>query len=151
MNIFEKFNKNADLAGLKNDIQEAKNGGGTGEFKEVPTGTYEVEIAKLELKESKKGDPMVACWFKILEGEYKGSMLFMNQVITQGFQINIVNEFLRSLGTGINVEFEDYEQYNNLLMDILEDIEGNFEYCLKYSLSKKGFAEYKITEVYEVE
>lgn len=151
MNIFEKFNKNMDLEGLKNDINEAKNNGGTGEFKEVPTGSYEVAITKLELKESKKGDPMVAVWFKILEGEYKNSMLFMNQVITRGFQVHLVNQFLRSLETSIEVEFEDYEQYNNLLMDILEEIDGKFEYGLKYSLSKSGFAEYKITDVYEVE
>lgn len=151
MNIFEKFNKNVDLEGLKHDIVDAKENGGTGEFKEVPTGTYEVEIAKMELKESKKGDPMVSVWFKILEGEYKNSMLFMNQVITQGFQIHLVNEFLRSLGTGIDVEFEDYAQYNDLLMDIYEEIDGQFEYGIKYSLSKKGFAEYKITDVYGVE
>lgn len=151
MNIFEKFNKNVDLEGLKRDIVDTKENGGTGEFKEVPTGTYEVEIAKMELKESKKGDPMVSVWFKILEGEYKNSMLFMNQVITQGFQIHLVNEFLRSLGTGIDVEFEDYAQYNDLLMDIYEEIDGQFEYGIKYSLSKKGFAEYKITDVYEVE
>lgn len=151
MNIFEKFNSNMDLEGLKHDINEAKENGGTGEFKEVPTGTYEVEIAKMELKESKKGDPMVSVWFKILEGEYKNSMLFMNQVITQGFQVHLVNEFLRSLGTGIDVEFEDYAQYNDLLMDIYEEIDGQFEYGIKYSLSKKGFAEYKITDVYEVE
>lgn len=151
MNIFEKFNKNMDLEGLKHDINEAKNNGGTGEFKEVPTGTYEVQIAKMELKESKKGDPMVTVWFKILEGEYKNSMLFMNQVITQGFQIHIVNQFLRSLDSGIDVEFEDYEQYNNLLMDIMEEITDNFEYGLNYSISRKGFAEYKITDVYKVE
>lgn len=151
MNIFEKFNKNMDLEGLKHDINEAKNNGGTGEFKEVPAGTYEVQIAKMELKESKKGDPMVTVWFKILEGEYKNSMLFMNQVITQGFQVHMVNQFLRSLDSGIDVEFEDYAQYNNLLMDIIEEITDNFEYGLNYSISRKGFAEYKITDVYEVE
>lgn len=151
MNIFEKFNKNADLEGLKHDINEAKENGGTGEFKEVPVGTYVIRIEKLELKESKKGDPMVSAWFKILEGEYKNSLLFMNQVITQGFQLHLVNQFLRSLGTDIEIEFEDYEQYNNLLMDILEDVEGKFEYLLRYSTSKKGFAEYSIKEIYDVE
>ena len=40
---------------------------------------------------------MVTCWMKIVEGEYKGSLIFMNQVVTQGFQIHIVNEFVRSL------------------------------------------------------
>jgi len=149
--IFEKFNKNIDLDGLKADVNEAKNNGGLGEFKEVPIGDYEVAIEKMELKESKKGDPMVTIWFSILEGEFKNSKLFMNQVITQGFQIHIMNDFLRSLGTSVEIEFSDYEQYNNMLLDLMEKIDGKFEYVLKYSENKKGYSTYKIKEIYELE
>ena len=45
------------------------------EFKEVPEGKYEVK-KKNELKQSKTGRPMVAFWFKILEGEYKNQYIF---------------------------------------------------------------------------
>lgn len=145
---FSKFDKSVDLEGLKNDVTEAKENGG--DFKDVPLGDYEVSINKLELKESKKGDPMVAVWFKILTGEYKGSLIFMNQVITQGFQIHIVNEFLRSLDSGIDIEFESYSQYAELLMDVHEEIDGTLEYALKYD-EKKGFNTFKITDVFEVE
>ena len=65
----------------------------------------------MELKESKKGDPMVSCWFEILEGKYKKSKLFMNQVITQGFQIHNVNEFLRSLKASFNSSIEYQERF----------------------------------------
>lgn len=143
---FSKFDKMVDLEGLKHDIEDSANN----EFKEVPHGNYEVAITKLELKESSKGDPMVTVWFKILEGEYKNSLIFMNQVITRGFQIHIVDEFLRSLDTDIDIVFESYSQFNELLMDVFEAIDGNFEYGLKYG-ENKGFNTFEITDVFEVE
>lgn len=145
---FSKFDSMVDLDGLKHDIEEAKENGG-GDYKEVPHGIYEVEIAKLELKESKKGDPMVAVWFRILNGEFENAMLFMNQVITKGFQIHIVNEFLRSLNSGLDVDFETYTQYNDLLMDIMEAVDGTKEYALDYG-ENKGYNTFKITEVFDL-
>lgn len=143
---FSKFDKKVDLEGLKKDIEDSSNN----DFKEVPVGNYEVAITKLELDESKKGDPMVKVWFKILEGEYKGSLIFMNQVITKGFQIHIVDELLRSLETDIDIHFDSYSQYADLLADVYEAIEGNFEYGLKYG-ENKGFSTFEITDVFEVE
>lgn len=146
---FSKFDKKVDLEGLKQDIVDAEENGG-GSFKEVPLGTYEVAITKLELGESSKSDPMVKVWFKILDGEYKNSLIFMNQVITQGFQIHIMDEFLRSLETDIDIVFESYSQYAQLLMDIYEEIDGNYEYGLKYG-EKKGFNTFEITDVFELD
>ena len=88
MSIFDEFDANFDTAGLAKDAAEAAKNGNT--RREVPHDTYEVEINKLELGKSKKGDPMFSCWFKILAGEYKGSLIFMNQIVTQGFQIGAV-------------------------------------------------------------
>lgn len=146
---FSKFDKSVDLEGLKNDIQEVSQNGG-GEFKEVPHDKYEIKIEKLELSVSKKGDPMLTCWMKILEGEYEGSMIFMNQVVTRAFQIHIANEFLRSLGTQHNVEFESYSQYANLILDIAEAIDGTYEYLVDYG-ENKGFNTFKIEDIFEVE
>lgn len=145
---FSKFDKIVDLEGLKNDIHEAEENGG--DYREVPYGDYEVVIAKLELGESKKGDPMVKVWFKIVFGEYKNCILFMNQVINQGFQIHIMDEFLRSLETDVEIAFESYSQYAEMLMDVFEAVDGNLEFALKYG-EKKGFNTFKITEVFEVE
>lgn len=146
---FSKFDEQFDLEGLKNDIKDAEENGG-GNFKEVPLGNYEVAITKLELGESKKHDPMVRVWFKILEGEYKNSLIFMNQVVTQGFQIHIVDEFLRSLETDVDIEFTSYAQYAQMLMDVFEAVNGNYEYGLKYG-ENKGFNTFEITDVFEVE
>ena len=147
MDMFEKWNSNVDLAGLQKDIKDAQDN--NKEFEAVPHGEYEVKLDKLELKATKKGDPMVSAWFTILEGKYKKSKLFMNQVVTQGFQIHIVNEFLRSMTTGINIYFEDYKQYADLLLDVAEFCdENNLEFAIKYE-DNKGYDKYTITEVFE--
>lgn len=150
-NIWEQFDKSIDTEGLAKDVEEAAENGGR---REVPHDTYEVSIQKLELVQSKKGDPMVTCWMKILEGEYKGSLIFMNQVVTQGFQIHIVNEFLRSLvaemSEPIDVHFHTYSQYGNMLMDVAEAIDNNFEYKVNY-YDQKGYNAFKIEEVYILE
>ena len=144
--IFEKWNKNVDTEALAHDVEEAAENGG-GEYVDVPKGIYEVTIDKMELKESKKGDPMFSCWFKILSGEYEKQLIFMNQVITQGFQIHIVNEFLRSLEIE-NVEFKDYAQYNDLILDAVEELDG-VEFALDYGENNKGYSTFKVTDIFE--
>ena len=146
-NIFEKWNKSIDLQGLKNDIESASQN--TGNYVEIPVGNYEVKITKAEVKATKNGDPMATIWFKILEGDYKDKLIFMNQVINQGFQIHIVNDFLKSLETGLDIDFIDYEQYNDLLMDVCEAIEEQkLEYLLEYG-ENKGYKTFKISEIFE--
>ena len=155
-NIFAQWDKLVDADGLQKDIKEAEQNGGKGDFKEVPRGQYEIAVEKMELKATKeKQKPMVSIWMKICDGEFKSSMLFMNQVITDGFQIHIVNEFLRSLIQECTdapvVEFKSYSQYAELLMDIHEQIADSFEYAVDYGQTKKGFDTFKITEVYALE
>lgn len=155
MNIFDKWDNEIDTEGLQNDIKEAAENGGTGNYKEVEPGQYEVSVEKMELKASKKGDPMVSIWFKILEGEFKNSLIFMNQVITQGFQVHIVNELLRAMTAECadvpEIEFKGYKQYAELLMDVHEAIADNFEYALNYEQNKKGFNTFEIIDVFVLE
>lgn len=147
MDMFEKWNSNVDLAGLQQDIKEAQEN--NKEYEKVPHGEYEVSLDKLELKATKKGDPMVSAWFTILEGKYKKSKLFMNQVITQGFQIHIVNTFLKSIDPDLNIEFVDYKQYADLLLDVAEFCDENkLEFALKYE-DNKGYDKFTITDVFE--
>lgn len=152
MSIFDKWNKNIDVDGLAKDTKEVEQNGGSGEYEEVPVGTYEVKIEKMELKESSKGDPMFSAWFRILAGKCENQLLFMNQVITQGFQIGQVNRFLRSLdAVEQEIEFKDYEQYNDLILDVAEAVDGKLEFLIEYKKSKKDFPIYTVKEVYEVE
>ena len=147
MDMFEKWNSNVDLTGLQKDIKDAQDN--KGEYEAIPHGEYEVKVDKMELKSSKKGDPMVSIWFTILEGKYKKSKLFLNQVITKGFQIHIVNELLKSMKTDLNIEFVDYKQYAELLLDVAEECDANnLEFALKYE-DNKGYDKFTITEVFE--
>lgn len=155
--MFSKWDEAIDTEGLQHDIEEAAKGNGSGDYEAVPHGNYEVSINNMELKASKKGDPMVTIWFKIVEGSHKGSMIFFNQVITKGFQVHIVNELLKKMVEEMDdapvIEFKTYKQYGQLIMDIFEAVADNFEYALKYAANSKNkdFSTYEITEVFVLE
>ena len=153
MSIGAKFNKMFDTKTLAQEVREAKEK--SGEYREVPFGQYEVSIEKLELVESKKGDPMVTIWLEVVAGEYKNSKLFYNQVISSKGQIGVLNRFLESLGTGLEIKFDDYVQYEQLLQKIYDRTYRKLEYGLEYAESKpnqegKTFTTYKITHVFEL-
>lgn len=142
--IWEKFDREVD-EDMQKKIAEAENS----EYEEVPLGDYEVKVDNMELKISKNGNPMLSIWFRIVAGDYNNNLLFMNQVINQPFQIGLANKILRALDPNKEVEFESYTQYANLILDIFEDIDGKFEYALKYG-EKKGFSTFEVLDVFEV-
>ena len=151
-NIFEKFNSMIDVEGLKHDVEEAANN--SGDFVEVPKGDYEVKVTKIELAETGErsktpGMPMAKVWFDILAGEFKGQKIFMNQMLTSGFGIHKMNEFLKSLETGIDVQFENFAQYADLFKQIFNEVDGKAEYALAYGQNNKGYATYTITQRFE--
>lgn len=149
-NIFDKFDANIDTKQLSEDVKNYEANGGNTEYEEVPVGNYEVKVEKMELKEAKSGKPMVTIWFKILAGNFKNSYIFMNQILVEPFQVHIVKELLKSLDSGIEIDFESYSQFNNLLLDVHEAInQAKLEYQLEYTTDKKGYGKYKIVEVYE--
>lgn len=151
-NIYEKFNAMFDVEGLKEDINKAEES--SGEFVEVPKGDYEVKIVKLELGETSEksknpGAPMAKVWFEIVAGDYKGQKIFQNQMLTTGFGIHKMNEFLDSLETGIRVQFENFTQYADLFKQIFNAVDGKAEYALAYGQNNKGYATYTITQRFE--
>lgn len=149
VDIFAKFNEMVDVEGLKRDAESVK----TGDFEDVPHGDYEVKVVKIELgatgENSKTpGAPMAKVWFEILAGDFKGQKIFMNQMLTSGFGIHKMNEFLNSLETGIPVQFEQFEQYADLFAQIFEAVDGKAEYQLSYTANKKNdkFSEFVIVK-----
>lgn len=143
-NIWEKFDKEIDKD-IQKKIEEAENS----EYVEVPLGDYEVKVDNMELKISKSGNPMVSIWFRIVAGDYNNNLLFMNQVINQPFQIGLANKILRALDPNKEVEFESYSKYANLILDIFEEIDGKFEYAIRYG-EKKGFSTFEVLDIFEV-
>ena len=147
-NLFAQFDKQFDLAGLKDDIAKAADN--QKDFEEVPDGDYEVAIQKMELRESKTKKPMLTVWFKVVDGSRKGSLIFMNQLVDEAFKIHIANEFLRSLNSGLNIEFDSFVQYDKLIKEVFE-ASKSYEYALEYAHNSKGFATYTINDVFELQ
>lgn len=155
---WDKFDKQVDLEALAEDVKEVEENGG-GDFEPLPDGQYEVEVEKLELTESKKGDPMLTIWFKVIEGDHANQRLFYNKVMQPqndrafGIQVHQNNEMLRGLWDceKDDVKFTSFADYAQLVLDIHEDIDGKFEYLLSKETDKNGFDQFKIVEVFEVE
>ncbi|MDF2612804.1 MAG: hypothetical protein K0S71_590 [Clostridia bacterium] len=127
-----------DFEALMQEAQEiAENGGGTGEFREVPAGEYEAAIEKMEIKKSKKGSDMLSIWFTILDGDYANNKLFFNQVLTNAFGLHKANEMLRSLKSDQPVTAKSLDAYTQLVNAMFEELPYKHEYLVKYTPNAK--------------
>lgn len=151
-----KFDKEVDMDGIKKDIEAAKDN--TGDYPEIPDDTYEVSVSQMELKTSKKGDPMLSIRFKIEAGEFKGSLIFYNGVMQPagdylGLQIHNNNDMLKGLEVfeDADIKWDGFDSYNDLIMDIAEEVEDNedYHYKLKQSTNKKN-SDFKDLEILEL-
>lgn len=148
-NVFAKFNEMFDLSGLQQDIASVASN--TGDFVEVPDGSYEVKVSKIELgqtgeKSKNPGMPMMKVWFDIVAGDFKGQKIFANLMMTSGFGIHKCNELLTSLESGVSVVFENFEQYAEVMAQVFAAIDGTGEYELAYGHNNKGYATYTIVQ-----
>ena len=159
MSIFDKYAKKINAEELAASQQEINDNASGGEYKEVPVGKYEVAVDKLECKLSKTSkNPMISIWFKILEGDYKKSLIFYNGVFNEDWMRHRVVKILSALLNDATHEAEinlilksgNVEEINDFCMDIHEEINDKFEYLLDYG-SSKGYSTYKIEEVYELD
>ena len=151
---FDKINRSVDLEGLRKDVENAS-ANGTGDFPTIPAGMYEVALASMEIKGPKADPnrPMLAVSFKILTGEYKNQRIFMNRVLlgtkNDANMIKSAEGWLASLGSGVSTVFEDYKQFNQVVMDVAEAIDGKLEYAVDYDPDR--FNSISVEEVFEVE
>lgn len=144
---FAKFNKAFPADKMKEDIKEAKENGGSN----LPDGEYTCKLEKMELGESSKGALMIKAMFRIAKGDHKKQCIFKNCVLTgtknDGFMMVKANEFLDSLDSGIGVTFESWEQYNDLIMDIAEAIQGD---GLTYVVALDTDGKYQNMEIVDI-
>ena len=126
----------------------------SGEYKDVPDGKYECSLESLVFTESKAGNPMLKADFKILKGEFERHHMFVNQVVLSGNEndhkkVAMAKNFLRSLDTGHEVEFEGLEEFEALVDEIFAAVKSH---GLEYEVELKTNGEFKnyyITDVYE--
>ena len=144
---FKKFNKQFPADKVKKDMQEAQENGGS----KLPDGEYTCKLDKMELGESKKGALMIRAQFRITEGEHKKQCIFKNQVLTgtknDGFMMVKAKEFLESLDSGEEIVFEDWEQFNDLILDVAEIVQ---EDDLRYLIVLDTDGEYQNAEIADV-
>ena len=153
MSIFDKFDSLMDVDGLKNDLKqyEKKSKPAATSFVEVPEGNYEVRVSKLELGATGEnsrtpGTPKLAVWYDIIAGEYKGQRIFQNQLLNNAFGVHIANNLLNSLGSGVDVCFENFKQYGSVIDSVFNEIDGVAEYELAYGKNAKGFSTFEIVQ-----
>lgn len=144
---FKKFNQQFPADKMKADMKEAKENGGA----QLPDGEYTCKLEKMELGESSKGALMIKAQFRITKGDHKKQCIFKNCVLTgtknDGFMMIKANEFLDSLDSGEDVVFEDWEQYNDLILDIAEAVQDDgLQYVVQ--LTKNGqYQDFEIIDI----
>lgn len=155
---FSQFDKQIDTKALQAQVAEAEKNGGTGDYPEIPKGTYMTMLERLELgatSAAKGSRPMLKAMFRITEGEHKKQCLFLNRTIygTQNDANMIASAvgFLKKLEPSEDVGpviFQSYSQFSDLIDDIMEDVDGELEYEVEYD--PDAFNSISIKEVYEV-
>lgn len=155
---FKEFDKKIDVQDLSAKVKEAEENGGTGDFPDIPKGTYVVKLEKMEVgatgPNSKcPGSPMLKVQFRITEGEFEKSCLFFNRVLygtkNDANMIAGAVTFLNSLEPSDEigeVEFVCYSDFADLVLDIAEDV-AELEYEVEYDPA--AFNAVKITDVFE--
>lgn len=163
MGKFDKFEKNLNMDELQDEINEALENGGTGDFPEIEKGEYTVKLENLEVGEcgpnaKVPGAPLLKADFKIIEGDNKNSHLFVNKALyteradekwnMAKLMANVIG-WLESLEPSEEVGdivFENYEQFSELILDIGEDV-SELEYLVEYN--KDAFNAVSIKEIYD--
>lgn len=144
---FKKFNQQFPADKMKAELKEAKENSGSN----LPDGDYTCKLEKMELGESSKGALMIKAMFRIVKGDHKKQCIFKNCVLTgtknDGFMLHKANEFLDSLDSGIDVTFEDWEQYNDLILDIAEAVQDD---GLQYVIGLDTDGKYQNMEIIDI-
>ena len=117
----------------------------------VPHGRYEVSVINMYPAKSKAGNDKLSAEFKILEGEYKGRVIYMHQPLHHSWPAKKAINLLRGLVLelpDIKVKNENPQQFETLVMDVFEAISGNYEYELEFGEDDKGYETFVITKVF---
>ena len=149
---FSKFDATINQEELTKQLEEAKNNPQQSD-KEVPAGNYTVKVEKMEVGATKDGRPMFKVQCRILEGEFKKWCLFMNRVIygtkNDANMIQSVIGWLQKLEPSMTVEFKNYSQFADLILDIFEEVADAVE--LEVNYDPDAFNSISIEEVFELE
>ena len=165
---FEKFDSMINEAELSKQLEEAKKNAPQGEGLETPAGNYITKIEKMEVGATGDGRPMFKVQMRVIEAgeeakddvkEYlshfknKKPCLFMNRVLygtkNDANMISSVIGWLEKLEAGIDLEFKNYSQFADLVLDVFEEVADAVE--LEVNYNPKAFNSISIEEVFDAE
>ena len=163
---FTKFDSMINEAELSKQLEEAKNNAPQGDGLETPAGSYVAKIEKMEIGATKDGRPMFKVQLRVIEAgenakddvvEYlshfknKKPCLFMNRVIygtkNDANMIQSVIGWLQKLEPSVTVEFKNYSQFADLVLDIFEEVADAVE--LEVNYDPNAFNSISISEVFD--
>ena len=161
MGKFDKFNAEIDTKEISSEIKGIKENGGIGSgYKDLEKGSYNVKVDKLVVGEcgpnaSCPGAPLLKVDMKVVEGEGKGRHIFMNKPLYAANPSDKWNTskaiaqmvtWLNSLDSGLEVLFKSYDQFEELVMDIAEEV-SSLNYDVDYD--PDAFIPVSVTAVYD--
>lgn len=143
-NVWSQFASAVDEVQLQKDLESARQNS----FEDLPAGTYVVKFTKIEATLTKQDkQPMLAVAAKVIEGQHKNRLMFMNRKI-KGTK-NDANMIASAEGWLAKLEAEDetgelivpyfrsYAQFAEQIMDIAEAVEElDLVYQVTYDTSK---------------
>ena len=151
---FSKFDATINEAELTKQLEEAKNNAPQTN-KEVPAGNYTVKVEKMEVGATNDGRPMFKVQCRILEGEFKKWCVFMNRVLygtkNDANMINSVIGWLNNLQPSMTVEFKNYSQFAELVLDIFEEVADAVEIEVAYDPKAFNSISFDKEDVFDAE
>lgn len=150
---FEQFNINfeqykSDIAEIQQQEKPKR------EYTDPVDGKYTCDIVSLELSTNKAGDKlMLKGSFKITDGEFMNSRLWVNKVLTgtrnDSFAVKNAIDFLNSLGAVQEVEFTgDFDDLATQIDIVFADVK-NCVFEVVQKTTDSGFKNLYINDVFE--
>lgn len=173
MSMFDKFNEamsSNERSEMEERIKKANENNSNGNYVEIPSGIYAVDVEKMEVNATSWGDDQVSIQFNIIDGEFKGKKIFYSGGFYEHFSKGYIPT--AKLISGLTgEEVADYvilkklegdrDELKDYLLDLFEVISDSFSYDLKYTVSESNKVNpntnkpyvnkfYSIEEVFEV-
>lgn len=154
---FDKFDQMVNQEEIKKQMEAAP------EYDDVPKGKYEAVIDKMEVKETKKGDGLIFSVqlgiIKTIDAPKKQDKrkIFFNRKIygnkvsdkwNDGIAIKgVISWIEKLLDEGDTIEFKNYSQFAEEVLDVFQDICPNIEIEIDYD--PDAFNPITITDVFD--
>ena len=138
---FSRFKEKLSEKDIKSMEEQYKAGGSSGS---IPSGTYPVQLSRMEVKANNFGGENMNISFKITDGDRKGQLIFyngtFNNKIDSGFR---ATARLISQMTGnevdedsilFNLTKENHDDVADYLDDMCDALKSSYEWDLEYKV-----------------